>query len=90
MSVKPVHLHLVTAVSTTKDAWDALKDIFESRHNARLLQIMHELSNLKKVGDENIIQYTSRAKGPRQELAMLGNQVDENTLVLQILSGLPA
>jgi len=51
---------------------------------------MHELSNLKKDGDENIIKYTSRAKGPRQELAMLGNQVDEITLVLQILSGLAA
>jgi len=51
---------------------------------------MHELSNLKKDGEENIIKYTSRAKGLCQELAMLGNQVDENTLVLQILSGLPA
>jgi len=90
MSVKPVHLHFVTAVSTARDAWDALKDIFEARDNARLLQLMHELSNLKKGGDENIIKHTARAKGLRQELAMLGNQVDENTLVLQILSGLPA
>jgi len=51
---------------------------------------MHELSNLKKGSDENIIKYTSRAKGIRQELSMLGSHVDENTLVLQILSGLPA
>jgi len=90
MSVKPVHLNSVTAVSTAKDAWDALKDIFEARDNARLLQLVHELSNLKKDGDENIIKYTSRAKGLRQKLAMLGKQVDENTLVLQIRSGLPA
>jgi len=90
MSVKPVHLYSVTAVSTAKEAWDALKDIFEARDNARLLQLMHELSSLKKGGDENIIKYTSRAKGIRQELSMLGNHVDENTLVLQILSGLPA
>jgi len=90
MSVKPVHLYSVTAVSTAKYAWDALKDIFEALDNARLLQLMHELSILKKGGDENIIKYTSRAKGFRQELAMLGNQEDENTLVLQILSGRPA
>jgi len=51
---------------------------------------MHELSNHKKDGDESIIKYTSRAKGLRQERSMLGNQVDENTLVLQILSVLPA
>ena len=90
MSVKPVHLHSVTAVSTAKDAWDARKDIFEARSSAGLLQLMHELSNLKKDGDDNIIKYTSRAKGLRQELSMLGNQVNENTLVLQILSGLHA
>jgi len=60
-----------TAVSTAKDAWNALKDIFEARDNARLLQLMHERSKLKKDGDENIIKYTSRAKGRRQELAML-------------------
>jgi len=90
MSVKQVHLHSVTAVSTAKDAWEAIKDIFEARDNARLLQLMHELSNFKKNGDESIIKYTSRAKGLRQELAMLGNHADENTLVLQILSGIPA
>jgi len=90
MSVQPVHLHSVTGVSTAKEAWDALKNIFEARNNARLLQLMHELRNLKKGGDENIIKYTSHAKGIRQELAMLGNQVDENTLVLQVLSGLHA
>jgi len=72
MSVKPVHLYSVTAVSTAKEAWDALKDIFEARNNARLLQLMHELSNLKKGSDEKIINYTSRAKGIRQELSMLG------------------
>ena len=90
MSVKPVHLHSVTAVSTAKDAWDALKDIFEARDNARLLQLMHELSNIKKDGDERIIKYTSRANGLHQELSMLGNHADENTLVLQILAGIPA
>jgi len=56
MSVKPVHLYSVTALSAAQEAWDALKDIFEARDNARLLQLMHELSNLKKGSDENIIK----------------------------------
>jgi len=64
--------------------------IFERRDNAWLLQLMHELSNLNNGGDKAIIEYRSRAKGQRHELAMLGNQVDENTLVMQILSDLPA
>jgi len=90
LSVKPVHLYSVTAVSTAKEAWDALTDIFEARDNARLLQLMHELSNLKKGSDENIIKYTSRAEGIHQQLSVLVNQVDENTLDPKILSGLPA
>jgi len=73
ISVKPVHIHSVTAVSTAKDAWDALKDIFEARNNARLLQLMHELSKLKKGGDENIIKYTTSAKGLCQDLSMMRN-----------------
>jgi len=51
---------------------------------------MHELSNLKKSLYENIIKFTSRAKGIYQELSVRGHHVDENTLVLQILSGLTA
>jgi len=90
MSVKQVHFYSVTAVSFAKEAWDVLKDIFKARDSARPLQLMHELSDLKKCSDAKIITYTARAKGIRQELSMLVNQVDENTLVLQILSGLPA
>jgi len=89
MSVRPVHQHSVTAINTAKDEWDALKDICKARDSAQLRQLMHQLNNLKKVGDENIINDTSRAKGLRQELAMLGNQFVENTLVLQTLSGIP-
>jgi len=51
---------------------------------------MDELSSLKKRGDENIIKFASRAKMLRDELAMLNNPVDDNTLALRVLSGLPA
>jgi len=73
MSVKPVHLNTVTSVDTAKEAWDALKVMFEARDNARLLRLMDELSSLKKGGDENIIKFTSRAKMFRDELVMLAN-----------------
>ena len=88
MSVKPVHLNTVTSVDTAKEAWDALKVMFEARDNAQLLRLMDELSSLKKGDDENIIKFASRAKMIRDELAMLGNPVDDNTLALRVLSGL--
>jgi len=90
MSVKPVHLNTVTSVDTAKEAWDALKVMFEARDNAQPLRLMDELSSLKKGGDEDIIKFASRAKMLRDELAMFGNPVDDNTLALRVLAGLPA
>ena len=90
MSVKPVHLSTVTSVDMAKEAWDALKVMYEARDNAQLLRLMDKLSCLKKSGDENIIKFASRAKMLRDQLAMLGNPVDDNTLALRVLAGLPA
>ena len=80
----------MTSVDTAKEAWDALNVMFEARDNAQLLRLMDELSSLKNGDDENIIKFASRAKMIRDELAMLGNPVDDNTLALRVLSGLPS
>jgi len=90
MLVKPVHLIMVMTVNTAKEAWDALKVMFEARDNAQLLRLMDELRTLKRGGDENIIKFASRAKLLRDELAMLGNPVDDDTLALRVLAGLLA
>ena len=90
MLVKPVHLNTVTSVDTANEAWDALKVMFEARDNAQLLRLMDELSSLNKGADENIINFASRTKMIRDELAMLGNPVDANTPALHVLTGLPA
>jgi len=90
MSVKPVHLNTVTSLDTAKETWDVLKVMFEARDIAQLLRLMDELNSLKKGGDGNIITFVSRAKMIRDELAMLGNPVDDKTLALRVLAGLPA
>ena len=90
MSVKFVHLNTVTSFDTAKEAWNVPKGMFEARDNAQLLRLMEELSSLKKVDEESIIKFTSRSKMIRDELAMLGNLVDDNTLALRVLSGLPS
>jgi len=88
MSVKPVHLNTVTSVDTANEAWDALKVMFEARDDAQVLRLVDKLSSLKKGDDENIIRFASRAKMIRDELSMLGNPVDDNTLALRVFSGL--
>jgi len=90
MSVQPVHLNTVTSVDTAKESWDALKVMFEARENAQLLRLMNELSCLKKGDDGIIIKFASRASMIRDELAMFGNPVDDNTLALRVLKGLPS
>jgi len=88
MSVNTVHLNAVTSVDTAKEAWDALKVMFEARDNAQLLRLMNEPSSLRKVDEENIMKFMSRGKMIRDELAMLGNPVDDNTFALPVMSGL--
>ena len=90
MSVKPVHLNMVTSEDTAKEARDALKVMFEARDNARLLRLMDELSSWKKGDDENIIKFSSRARMIRDEPSMLGSPVDDNALALRVLPGLPS
>jgi len=64
--------------------------MFEARDYAQLLRLMDELSSLKKGADENMIKFASRANMTRDELAMLGSPVGDNTLVLRVLAGLSA
>ena len=90
MSVKPVHLNTLTSVDTAKEAWNALLGMFKARDDAQLLRLMEELSSLQNRDEERILKFTSRAKMIRDELAMLDNPVDDNTLVLRVLSGLPS
>jgi len=90
MSVKPVHLNTVTSVDTAKEAWNALKVMLQARDNAQLLRLMDELSSLKRGDDESIIKFASRAKMILDELAILGNPVDDNTLALRVISGHPS
>jgi len=87
VSVKPVHLNTVSSINKAREAWHSLNVMFGARYNAQLLRLMNELSSLKKGVDEIIIKFASRAKMIRDELAMLGNPVDDNTLALRVLSG---
>jgi len=89
MSVKPVKFNTLTGVDMAKEEWDALKVMFEARDSAQLLPLMDELSSLKKGDDESIIDFAWRAKMIRDELAILGNPEDDNTLALRVWSGRP-
>ena len=90
ISVKTVHLSTVKSFDTAKEAWDALSVMSDVRDNAELLRLMEELSGQKKGDNDNIMKLPSRANVILEELAMLGNLVDDNKLALRVFSGLPS
>jgi len=60
MSFKPVRVNMVTPVDLDKEAWDALKGMFEARDTVQLLRLLKERGGLKKGDDETIIKQKSR------------------------------
>lgn len=90
MAVKPHLLTIVEESVTAAEAWDNLGILFEDKTTSRRDELEQELSALQMRANEPIIKYVGRAKGLRNELATAGVTLDEHSLVLHILRGLPA
>lgn len=90
MAVKPHLLPVVEDCTTASQAWDNLRVLFVDDTTSRRADLEDELRMLKMTPGEAIIKYVGRAKGLRNELATASVQLDEHSLVLHILRGLPA
>lgn len=90
LGVKPHLLHLVEDCATAAEAWLALKVMFEDDTTSRRADLELELSSLTMSSGETVVKYTGRAKTLRNALSTAGVQVDDHSLVLHILRGLPA
>lgn len=89
MSVKPHLLNLVEDCGTAAEEWDNLQVLFEDDTTSRRAELEQELSVLKMHVGETVIQFIGRAKGLRHALATAGVQINEHSLVLHLLRGLP-
>ena len=89
MCVKPQLLSRVVECTTAAEAWNTLKAIFEADTTSRQMDLMYELSTLKMEPGETVIKYVGRAKGLQLHLATARQAVDEHTMVLHVLKGLP-
>lgn len=90
LAVKPHLLSLVTGCNTATEAWGNLKALFEDDTTSRRAELEMDLSVLTLQHGESVIKYVGRAKGLRDALATAGVRVDEHSLVLHILRGLPS
>ncbi|KAF3786500.1 hypothetical protein EJ110_NYTH11693 [Nymphaea thermarum] len=82
-----VHSQVVSLDSPYK-VWTTIKHIYVAQFRAKVQQLKSALQNLKK-GNESITTYLHKAKGIAHQLAMASKPVDEEDLVMNILSGLP-
>lgn len=89
LCVKPHVLRIVEACDSAGEAWSLLHDTFQARTTARRSELLAALTGLTMGQHESVLRYLTRAKALREDLVEAGQRVDEETLVMQVLAGLP-
>jgi len=89
MSVALHHLPSVQACTSAKAGWDALKEAFTTKNNARRLQLTQEFALLKMKPGETLLGYSGRTKKLQLEMAATGHPYDDNSVLIHFLNGLP-
>lgn len=89
LCVKAHLLPMVVSCKTAKEAWDMLSNTYKAQSNARRMALLHDLSMLRLKPGEAIITYVARVKAIRQELMVVDHKIEEKTVVMHMLAGLP-
>lgn len=84
------HLVTVDKAANAKAAWDALMDIYKSNTAAQLQRTRREFNTLKLEGNESITDYIARAQTLRARLEASSQKIDDKTVIITILDGLPS
>ena len=71
-----------------RKAWAVLCDRHKSFERPRLQQLIEELTNLKMIANESVIDYIARAEELQSNLREFDEQVSEPMLITIILNGL--
>uniref|UniRef100_A0A251U2J3 Putative cytochrome P450, Ribonuclease H-like domain, GAG-pre-integrase domain protein n=1 Tax=Helianthus annuus TaxID=4232 RepID=A0A251U2J3_HELAN len=74
--------------ATAHEAWVALENIFHDNKSSRAIHLRHKFSNTRLSGFPNVSAYCQQLKVLSDQLASVGAPVDNQSLVLQLISGL--
>ncbi|XP_033145473.1 uncharacterized protein LOC103839411 isoform X1 [Brassica rapa] len=83
----------IAAASTSKEAWDALKEEYKSSPQVRLIKLQtlrREYENLKMYENEDIKVFTDKIVELANQLTYHGEQKSDVQLIQKILISLPA
>jgi hypothetical protein len=82
--------HLIPHLSgktTTRDMWEALKGLFQSKNENRKMVLREKLIDTKMTGSDTVTTYLTRIRQVRDELAAIGETMDDSELVRMTLKG---
>ena len=90
MSIDPSQLYLITTCETAKDAWDSLKQQFESStlHNKLLLKKQYFRSEMSE--GSSMEKHLKTMKELTDKLAAVGSPISEEDQVVTLLGSLPS
>ncbi|XP_022020297.1 uncharacterized protein LOC110920393 [Helianthus annuus] len=74
--------------ATAHEGWVALENIFHGNKSSRAIRLLHKFSNTCLSGFPNVSAYRQQLKVLSDQLASVGSPVDNQSLVLQLISRL--
>ncbi|XP_035834391.1 uncharacterized protein LOC118482863 [Helianthus annuus] len=82
-------LRVLEAESTALEAWDRVKAIFLNNKGPRCAALQQKFINLKLSAMPSLEAYCQTLRDLAAQLTDVGNPINEQTLVLQLVRGLP-
>lgn len=77
----------VMLLSTTREVWQALERMFPSGSRVRIMQLRHQLANVRKNNME-AAEYFHKVKNLADTLATIGQPLSDDEIVTYVLDGL--
>jgi hypothetical protein len=87
-SIKDHLIPQVSSKNTTKDMFDALTRIYEGKNINRKMNLRTQLKNTKMQKGEIVQDYFSRVSQYKEQLEAIGDNLDEDELIMTALNGL--
>jgi hypothetical protein len=87
-SIKDHLIPQVSSKNTPKDMFDALTKMYEGKNINRKKNLRTQLKNTKMQKGETVQDYFSRVSQFKEELEAIGDNSDEDELVMTTLNGL--
>jgi hypothetical protein len=86
-SIKDHLIHNVSELKSLKEMFDALTRLYESKNTIRKLTLRHQLRNVTMNKSETISNYFMRISQIKDQLAAIGDPVEDVELVTTTLNG---